>query len=71
MNTLAHLSSAPATIHRPGPRRDGRRWLALCVLLAWAAQLSPLAAQSFGDFTYSSDGAAITITGYTGAGGAV
>ena len=28
-------------------------------------------AQQFGDFTYSSDGSVITITGYTGAGGAV
>src|SRR5436309_1488044 len=27
--------------------------------------------QQFGDFTYSSDGSVITITGYTGPGGAV
>ena len=39
--------------------------------LFWSILLAPLAAQSFGDFAYSSDGAAITITGYTGAGGAV
>lgn len=34
---------------------------------------TPLAAnaQQYGDFTYTSDGAAITITGYTGPGGAV
>ena len=39
-----------------------------CILLS-----TPLAAtaQQFGDFTYSSDGSAITITGYTGPGGAV
>ena len=33
--------------------------------------LLAVTAQQFGDFTYSSDGSAITITGYTGPGGAV
>lgn len=45
--------------------------ITLWLMLAWAVLLSPLAAQQSGDFTYSSDGSAITITGYTGAGGAV
>ena len=46
-------------------------WL-LPVLLLLGGLLSPLAcAQQAGDFRYSSDGSAITITGYTGAGGAV
>ena len=41
-------------------------------LLFWTSLLPPLVrAEQFGDFTYTSDGAAITITGYTGAGGAV
>ena len=46
-----------------------RRWLlaltALCVLVL------PLSADQFGDFTYTSDGSNITITGYTGAGGSI
>jgi len=45
----------------------------LLALLGLILLTAPLAAtaQQFGDFTYSSDGTAITITGYTGAGGAV
>lgn len=44
-----------------------------CLLLGVIFLIAPLAAtaQQFGDFTYSSDGAAITITGYTGPGGSV
>ena len=42
------------------------------VLCVFSGLLSPLVrAEQFGAFTYTSDGAAITITGYTGAGGAV
>lgn len=46
------------------------KMLALC---GFALLITPLAvtAQQFGDFTYTSDGATITITGYTGPGGAV
>ncbi len=45
--------------------------LSLFLLLFLASLATPLAAQSFGDFTYSSTATAITITRYTGAGGAV
>ena len=42
------------------------------LILALGACLSlPAAADQFGDFTFTSDGTAITITGYTGAGGAI
>jgi hypothetical protein len=46
---------------------------ALLALLGFIPLSTPLAvsAQQFGDFTYSSDGSAITITQYTGPGGAV
>ena len=45
----------------------------LLTLLGFILLSTPLVttAQEFGDFTYSSDGSAITITGYTGPGGAV
>ena len=45
----------------------------LLALLGFILLADPLAAtaQQSGDFTYSSDGSAITITGYTGPGGAV
>ena len=45
----------------------------LLALLGVILLIAPLAAtaQQFGDFTYTSDGSAITITGYTGPGGAV
>ena len=45
----------------------------LLALLGILLLSTPLAAtaQQFGDFTYTSDGSAITITGYTGPGGAV
>ncbi len=45
----------------------------LLALLGTILLTTPLAAtaQQFGDFTYTSDGSAITITGYTGPGGAV
>ena len=45
----------------------------LLALLGFILLASPLTAtaQQFGDFTYTSDGSAITITGYTGPGGAV
>ena len=45
-------------------------WLTLLGLNLLTAPLAATA-QQFGDFSYSSDGAAITITGYTGPGGAV
>lgn len=49
---------------------SSRRLVALGLL--WLGGLMmPLAAQQAGDFNYSSDGAAITITGHTGEGGAV
>jgi len=46
---------------------------ALLALLGFILLSTPLAAtaQQFGDFTYSSDGSAITITGYTGPGGSL
>ena len=47
----------------------GWAWL-MPVMFLLAAPLAATAGQ-YGDFTYSSDGSAITITGYTGAGGAV
>jgi len=45
----------------------------LLVLFGLALLSTPLAATAdqYGDFTYSTNGSAITITGYTGAGGAV
>jgi hypothetical protein len=45
----------------------------LLALLGFILLSTPLAAtaQQFGDFTYTSDGSAITITGYTGPGGTV
>ena len=45
----------------------------LLALLGFLLLSTPLAAtaQQSGDFTYTSDGSAITITGYTGPGGAV
>ena len=45
----------------------------LLALLGFILLSTPRAAtaQQFGDFTYTSDGSAITITGYTGPGGAV
>ena len=45
----------------------------LFVLLGLVLLSTPLAvtAVQYGDFTYSTDGSAITITGYTGTGGAV
>src|SRR5580765_7432528 len=45
----------------------------LLALLGFILLSTPLAAtaQQSGDFTYSSDGSTITITGYTGSGGAV
>ena len=45
----------------------------LLALLGFILLSTPLAAtaQQSGDFTYSSDGSAITISGYTGPGGAV
>lgn len=42
--------------------------LSACILLS---TLLAATAQQFGDFTYTSDGSAITISGYTGPGGAV
>jgi hypothetical protein len=45
----------------------------LLALFGFILLITPLSAtaQQFGDFTYSSDGLGITITGYTGPGGAV
>lgn len=43
----------------------------LLLLFLLSSLLTPLAAQQFGDFTYTSNGSAVTITGYTGSGGAV
>ena len=44
--------------------------LALMVVILLSTLLAASAQQS-GDFTYTSDGSAISITGYTGPGGAV
>ncbi|MCF7674164.1 MAG: leucine-rich repeat protein, partial [Akkermansiaceae bacterium] len=46
-----------------------RRWF--LALIALCSTAFPAAADQFGDFTYTSSGSAITITGYTGAAGAV
>ena len=40
-------------------------------LVLLCCMASPVAAEQFGDFTYTDNGASITITNYTGAGGVV
>src|SRR5690606_25007640 len=56
-----------ATVH-PGVRFPVFLFV---VLLLGALMAPPARAQQFEDFTYTSDGSAIIITGYTGAGGEV
>ena len=58
-------TAGPPTLR---PLRIGRIILSLLCLLAAAAAYSDL---QFGDFTYTTDGTSVTITGYSGAGGAV
>ena len=48
-----------------------RRILLALVALVLLARPLAVSADQYGDFTYTNDGSAISITGYTGAGGAV
>lgn len=55
----------------PGPFLCIAKALRLLTMLFLSMSANPLRADQFGDFTYSNNGSAITITGYTGSGGAV
>ena len=51
--------------------KNGIGWAWLMPMMFLLAGPIAATAGQYGDFTYSSDGSAITITGYTGPGGAV